>query len=183
MKKCLIIILMFLLNSCSHDTDKKDSQNQIEMALVKLKSRNNRESWVVITAGFSQKFIQFYSVNSEIYLDFPVTFEVKNKYRDKKFDGKIDRINKETFFVNSLSDHQKLNIINLLNKHNLPFLEMRKGFIEPTNYNQTDTTGWVTSIKGKFTIPFNKAKQFIDEYFSTVYGINTDSIMYSIEEN
>jgi hypothetical protein len=176
------LFIFFISFSCS-DRNEITQESKIQSALMKLKNKNHTDAWLVIAAGFNGRFIQFYSNNNEVYFDFPLYSEIKNKYKDERFEGRIDSTSINTFFTKYLTNSQVSSLKKLLNDYKLDYEEVRKGFIEPTIVNQTDTTGWNTAIRGIYTIDFAKSKIFIDDYFAKVYGYKTDSIIYSFEEN
>jgi len=178
----LVLIIFQVFSACS--VEKTSTQeSKIQVALNKLKNKTYPNAWLVISSGFNGKFIQFYSYNNEVYFDFPLYSEIKNEYKDERHEGKIDSTTLKTFFINYLPNSQLFSLKKLLHSYKIDFEEVRVGFIEPTFNNQTDTTGWETTIRGIFTIDFSKTKEFIDEYFSKVYGIKTETISYLIEEN
>jgi hypothetical protein len=180
---CIVFIIsVLILFSCS-DNKSPTQEVEIQSALKKLQNKNYSDAWLVIAAGFNGRFIQFYSYSNEVYFDFPLYSEIKNKYKDERFEGRIDSTSNNTFFTKYLTNSQLSSLKKLLDDYNLDYEEMRLGFIEPTFANQTDTTGWNTSIRGVFTIDIAQSKKFIDEYFTEVYGYKTDSITYSFEEN
>lgn len=184
MRSILTIFLIFVLASCTNSGNEEERvAKKIEHALNILKDKDYQEAWVVITAEPSGKFIQFFSSNHKIYFDFPVKAEVKNKYVHSNEGFRVDSIGDSTTMITLMSETEISRLKELLKRFELKYSFYRQGFIDPAQFNMTDTTGWVTSITGEFNLESKYLKEFIDKYFEKVYSLDVNAIKYKIEEN
>ena len=182
MKKLFIFIIIINFFSCNVP-DNVQTSNKIKGELQRLRYKNYNEAWVIITSEPSNKFLQFFSSGNIIYFEIPIRSEIKNKYIENNLSLKIDSAGTTTSFIPIMTNKEMNKLKIFLNEYDIKYITDRQSFIEPSIFNQTDTTGWVTRIVGELNIESNKYMKFIDSYFENVYEIDLDVESYKIETN
>ena len=174
-----IIYLIILYVAC----DRVINNNDPYEALYRLHSKSDFNTYVIIDADGTDKFIQFYLSDSSVYFDIPIYSEVKDKYINSAIHSYADKNENGLWEIYYVEEDTQQRIETIFRNHNIKYALVKMRYIDPTFFNQTNTTGWIYSLKGPVLIDKSYIKSLIDIYFTEVYELPKENLNLKIEEN
>jgi len=174
-----IIYILLLFIACDRINDNQDPYT----ALVRLHSRTDYNGYVIIEADGTDKYIQFYLGDGPVFFDIPIYSEVKDKYIESAIHPYAKKNENGLWQIDYIQDITLRKIETIFKNHNIDYKIVGMGYIDPTFFNQTDTTGWAYSIKGPIPIDRNYIKSLIDIFFIEIHGLSKNNLNLKIKED
>jgi len=173
------VLLILLLITCK-DVQYSDDPYS---ALLRLQNRNDYNRYVIISAAGTEYYIQFFLYENSVFFDRPLYGEIKDKYYVPDLSIDTDKNEKDLWVIKYIDDNAILRFKDLLDKFEIEYEFVREGFIEPTPFNQTDTTGWVNAIRGQLKLEKELVNAFVNSIFIEAYGVENEKLVLNIKED
>ena len=174
----LIIFLYLFLITCEENKLNNDPYE----ALLQLQSGKDANCFVILEASGTNHYLQFFLINDTVFFDVPLYSDIKEKFIDESDLIYAKKKANGLWEIYYLDENVISSLKKVLSRSYIKFDIVRNGYIEPTVFNQTDTTGWVTSIQGPLIIEKEYIQSFINLIFVEVYGLNKDTLLLSVQE-